>query len=142
MIDATNIQAAYDAAVIDRDGDKVGSVKQIYVDQNDGRPLFAAVATGLFGTSESFVPLEGATLTGDELHVAYDKATIKDAPRIDADGDLTDGEQDSIWHHYGLGGTTNVGTSGSDTTAGYRTNTTDTDANVGYDTTGGHQRRR
>jgi sporulation protein YlmC with PRC-barrel domain len=136
MIDANNIQAAYDATVIDRDGDKVGSVKQVYVDQNDGRPLFASVATGLFGTSESFVPLEGATLTGDELHVNYDKATIKGAPRIDADGDLSDGEQDSIWHHYGLGGTT-TDTAGTDTSAGYGADATGTDANVGYDTTGG-----
>lgn len=127
MIDANNIQAAYDATVIDRDGDKVGSVKQVYVDQNDGRPLFASVATGLFGTSESFVPLEGATLTGDELRVAYDKATIKDAPRIDADGDLSDGEQDSIWYHYGLGGTRTTDTAGTDTGAGYGADATGTD---------------
>ncbi|PYY31885.1 DUF2382 domain-containing protein [Curtobacterium sp. MCBD17_030] len=114
MIDTNTINSVFGAKVIDPDGQKVGTVKQVYVDNEDGHPLFASVSTGLFGTSESFVPLEGADLTGDELRVAYDKDRIKDAPRIDADGDLSDGEQDRIFDHYGLGsgaaGTTGTGT--------------------------------
>lgn len=115
MIDSNNINSVFDAKVIDPDGQKVGSVKQVYVDHNDGHPLFASVSTGLFGTSESFVPLEGADLTGDELHVAYDKDRIKDAPRIDADGDLSDDEQDRIFDHYGIGGGSSTGTTSTHT---------------------------
>lgn len=103
MIDTNSIDSVFGAKVVDPDGAKVGTVKQVYVDNNDGSPLFASVATGLFGTSETFVPLEGASLTGDELRVGYDKDRIKDAPRIDADGDLNDDEQDRIFEHYGLG---------------------------------------
>ncbi|PZE65996.1 DUF2382 domain-containing protein [Curtobacterium sp. MCBD17_021] len=119
MIDTNNINSVFDAKVIDPDGQKVGTVKQVYVDNTDGHPLFASVSTGLFGTSESFVPLEGADLTGDELRVAYDKDRIKDAPRIDADGDLSDDEQDRIFDHYGLGSGSSTGTTtGTDTNDG------------------------
>lgn len=100
MIDSSNVNSVFDAKVVDSDGAKVGTVKQIYVDKDRGQPLFASVATGLFGTSESFVPLRDAVFDGDELHVRYDKGRIKDAPRIDADGDLTDDEQDRLWDYY------------------------------------------
>ncbi|WIB14945.1 PRC and DUF2382 domain-containing protein [Curtobacterium sp. MCPF17_050] len=123
MIDTNNINSVFDAKVIDPDGQKVGTVKQVYVDNTDGHPLFASVSTGLFGTSESFVPLEGADLTGDELRVAYDKDRIKDAPRIDADGDLSDDEQDRIFDHYGLGSSSST-TTGTDTSAGFGTEST------------------
>jgi uncharacterized protein (TIGR02271 family) len=131
MIDTNSINSVFDAKVIDPDGQKVGTVKQVYVDHNDGHPLFASVSTGLFGTSESFVPLEGADLTGDELHVAYDKDRIKDAPRIDADGDLSDEEQDRIFDHYGIGG----GTTGTTSGTGSRTGSDDgtDDGTVGVD---------
>ncbi|WP_349814746.1 PRC-barrel domain-containing protein [Curtobacterium sp. MCJR17_043] len=59
MIDTNNINSVFDAKVIDPDGQKVGTVKQVYVDNTDGHPLFASVSTGLFGTSESFVPPRG-----------------------------------------------------------------------------------
>ena len=137
MIDTNSINSVFGAKVIDPDGQKVGTVKQVYVDHEDGHPLFASVSTGLFGTSESFVPLEGADLTGDELRVAYDKDRIKDAPRIDADGDLNDDEQDRIFDHYGLGGgvthtssTTDTGTTGTgvdDGTVGVDPDLTPTD---------------
>lgn len=100
MIDSTSINGMFDANVFDVDGDKIGSVKQVFVDQDDQQPLFVSVATGLFGTSESFVPLRDASFDGDSLRVAYDKATVKNAPRIDADGALSDGEHDRLWDYY------------------------------------------
>lgn len=140
MIDNSTVNTLFDAKVIDPNGDKVGTVKQVYLDNDNGQPLFASVSTGLFGTSESFVPLQDATVTGDELRVGYDKDTIKDAPRIDADGDLSEQEQDRIFDYYGLGSGT--GTVGADTTAGYGTDTaadystTDTTTGAGHDTSG------
>lgn len=114
MIDNSSVNSLFDARVEDPDGDKIGSVKQVYLDDHDGRPLFVSVATGLFGTSESFVPLEGADLVGDELHVRYPKEQVKDAPRIDADGALSEDEQDTLFRHYGLAGST-TGTTGGAT---------------------------
>jgi uncharacterized protein (TIGR02271 family) len=147
MIDSNSISQLFGARVTDRNGDKVGTVQQVYVDQADGHAQFVTVNTGLFGTSESFVPVEDATFAGDDLTVAYDKATVKDAPRIDADGALSDDEEARLYSHYGLGGGTSSSTSDRDvdTTAGAgyvdtdRTDRTDdvsTTASAGHDTSG------
>lgn len=134
MIDTTTMNDIFDATVIDRDGDKVGTVKQVYVDQNDGHPLFASVSTGLFGTSESFVPLENANYSNGTLTVGYEKAKIKDAPRVDADGQLGIDEENTLFSYYGITG----GTGTTDTYAGTDTTTTGTDTTgtVGTGTTG------
>ncbi|MBT2598118.1 PRC-barrel domain-containing protein [Arthrobacter sp. ISL-72] len=53
----------------DHDGDKIGSIGQVYTDDDSGEPTFVTVKTGLFGTSESFVPLQGASVEGDDTLV-------------------------------------------------------------------------
>ena len=83
-------------------GDKIGSIGQIYVDLANGEPSWVTVRTGLFGMSESFVPLEGATDNGKDIMVNYDKDTVKDAPRIDADRDLSPDEEETLYAHYGM----------------------------------------
>ena len=100
MIDSSNINSVFDSKVVDQNDAKVGTVKQVFVDDDSGHPLFVSVATGLFGMSESFVPLQGATFDGDAVHVTFDKDMVKDAPRIDADDALTDPQQEQIWVYY------------------------------------------
>ena len=73
------------ANVLSGDGEKIGSIGQVFVDNEAGQPSWVTVRTGLFGMSESFVPLEGARLEGNDIVVPYNKNQIKDAPRIDAD---------------------------------------------------------
>jgi uncharacterized protein (TIGR02271 family) len=101
--------------VLSADGDKIGSVGQVYADDADGSPTWVTVKTGLFGTSESFVPLQGARLEGDDIVVPYTKDQVKDAPRVDTDGHLEPTEEDRLYGHYGIGGGTQTYT---DTTAG------------------------
>src|SRR4029077_2276254 len=83
-------------------GDKIGSIGQIYVDESTGEPSWVTVRTGFFGMSESFVPLEGATDNGKDIMVNYDKDTVKDAPRIDADRQLSPDEKETLYAHYGM----------------------------------------
>ena len=83
-------------------GDKIGSIGQIYTDLSTGEPSWVTARTGLFGMSESFVPLEGATDNGKDIMVNYDKDTVKDAPRIDADRDLSPDEEETLYAHYGM----------------------------------------
>lgn len=89
----------------DTSGDKVGSITDVYADNDTGQPDWLAVSTGLFGTKVSFVPIDGARVEGDDVVVAYDKDTIKDAPRVEADGELSPEEEDSLYAYYGRGGT-------------------------------------
>ncbi len=90
--------------VLDSQGTKIGAAGQIYLDDQSGDPSWVTVKTGLFGTSESFVPLEGANADNNDVTVRYSKDQIKDAPRIEADGALSPEEENSLYRHYGLGG--------------------------------------
>jgi sporulation protein YlmC with PRC-barrel domain len=114
-----------DGNVVSASGDKIGSIGQIYLDDQTGEPTFVTVNTGLFGMKQSFVPLQGARVQDGDVIVDYDKDTVKDAPRIDDDGSLTPEEEDQLYSYYGLGG---VGT----TTDGY--DTTGYDAGTATDT--------
>jgi uncharacterized protein (TIGR02271 family) len=83
------------------DGEKIGKIDDIYLDRQSGEPEWAAVKTGLFGTNVSFVPLEGASAAGEEVRLNFDKATVKDAPNVDADGELSPEEERRLYDHYG-----------------------------------------
>jgi sporulation protein YlmC with PRC-barrel domain len=59
--------------VVDRDGDKLGKVEDIYLDRQTDQPEWVAVKTGMIGSKLSFVPLAGAERSGDEIRVPYEK---------------------------------------------------------------------
>jgi uncharacterized protein (TIGR02271 family) len=98
------VNRLYDAQVVDPTGEKIGSVKRIWLDGQTGDPLWASVHTGLFGLKESFVPLQRAELREDKLQVPVDKEQVKESPRIEASGDqMSDDEQAALYQHYGFG---------------------------------------
>lgn len=87
---------------VDPSGDKVGTIDEIYVDEETGQPAWAALRTGLFGTRLSFAPLAGARSDGEVVHVAHDKAQIKDAPSVEGGEDLTPADEDTLHRFYGV----------------------------------------
>jgi uncharacterized protein (TIGR02271 family) len=105
MITQSDLEKIYSADVYTTDGEKIGSTSQVYLDDRSGAPEWVAVKTGLFGTKQSFVPLDRATLTGDRLVVPFGKDQVKDAPQIDEDGDLSPAEEDTLYTHYGMAST-------------------------------------
>ena len=120
--------------VVGSDGTKIGSIGQLYADDDTGEPTWVTVKTGLFGTSESFIPVEGAHNQGEDLVVPYTKEHVKDAPRVDADGHLTPEEEDRLYTYYDRGARTYTeATSG---TAGDVDLQGDADLNSGTPTTG------
>jgi uncharacterized protein (TIGR02271 family) len=102
MPDIDTIRSWQGATLVDADGDKIGTVESIYLDDQSGQPEWALVNTGLFGTRSSFVPLAQATGSGDQVQVPYEKQLVKDAPRIDPDQHLSESEEQQLWRHYGL----------------------------------------
>ncbi|MEI4273595.1 PRC and DUF2382 domain-containing protein [Klenkia sp. LSe6-5] len=116
MITERDIDTLIGSTAVDSDGDKLGSVSEVYLDDQSGRPEWATVKTGLFGTRETFVPLREAELSGDSLRVPYAKAMVKDAPSIEADGHLSPSEESELYAYYGVGdGTGMVGDQGRTT---------------------------
>jgi uncharacterized protein (TIGR02271 family) len=85
-----------------QDGDKLGTIEEIYLDTDTNQPEWALVTTGLFGTKQSFVPISSVRSEGDSLTVPFDKATVKDAPKVDPDGELSRTEEQELYRHYGL----------------------------------------
>jgi uncharacterized protein (TIGR02271 family) len=102
MPDLDTIRGWEGRTLVDRDGGRIGTIDAIYLDDRTGQPEWALVNTGLFGTKASFVPLAQATQTGDDIVVPYDKQLVKDAPRVDPDGQLSEVEERQLWRHYGL----------------------------------------
>lgn len=104
MIGQDMVNRLYDCQVVDPRGERIGSVKRIWLDGQTGDPLWASVHTGLFGLKESFVPLQRAELREDQLRVPVEKEQVKESPRIEATNDhMTDEEQAALYRHYGFG---------------------------------------
>jgi uncharacterized protein (TIGR02271 family) len=101
--DMTEVSNAYGfrgRTVIDRDGDKIGKIDDVYEDKQTGRPEWALVNTGLFGTKKTFVPLHNAAPVGEDVRVPLEKAHVKDAPSIETDGELSESEERQLYTHY------------------------------------------
>ena len=80
--------------------EKIGEITDIYLDDATGEPEWLAVKTGLFGMKSSFVPLAGAARMEDHVMVPYSKDTVKDAPNVDADGELGPEQERRLYEHY------------------------------------------
>ena len=84
-------------AIVDRDGTTVGTISEFYLDRETGHPTWALVNTGLFGATQTFVPLVHATEIGDGLQVPYEKTHIKDTPRVDLHDELSPDEEAALF---------------------------------------------
>lgn len=116
MAEFNRIEDLANATAYDVDGDKVGGVKDVYVNDTTGQPDFVSVNHGLFGGGDSIVPLRGHTLKDGELRLAFPKERIEDAPDLDENGHLTTEDQEAFYRHYGLEGTQDVTTYETDNT--------------------------
>ena len=105
-----NIKDLFDATAYDKAGEKLGSVKEVFVDEQTGQPTFVEVNHGLFGMNSSLVPLRGHDFNGDELKLAFSKDRIEGAPDFDSDKPLTPEVQSDIFKHYNLEGAQDVTT--------------------------------
>jgi uncharacterized protein (TIGR02271 family) len=96
------IEELHGLDVYDREGDKIGSVDELFVDQQTGQPEWIGLGTGFFGTKRVLVPFQGADVRDDGLFVPYDRDRVKDTPEIDSDRISQETEQ-RLYAHYGLG---------------------------------------
>jgi uncharacterized protein (TIGR02271 family) len=132
VIDEQQISTVIGSTAVGADG-KLGTIGEVYLDDETGRPEWATVRTGMFGTKESFVPLAEADLSGSDLRLPYDKDKVKHAPQIDTDGHLSPTEEAELYRYYGLGSGTDASVTGTTTTTGTAGTGHGT---VGHDTSG------
>jgi uncharacterized protein (TIGR02271 family) len=102
MPDIDTVQSWQGRTMVDPAGDKLGTINAIYLDDETGQPEWATVTSGLFSAKTTFVPLAQAQDAGDSVQVPYDKAQVKAAPSMAADGQLSQDEEAELYRHYGL----------------------------------------
>jgi uncharacterized membrane protein YqjE len=90
--------------LLDRDGDKIGRIEEIYLVEETGRPEWALVKLGRLGSRATLVPLTGADPIAEGIRAAFEKSLVSDAPRIDADGEPSEQEVAAVYRHYGIDG--------------------------------------
>ena len=89
--------------LIDRDGEKIGKLQEVYVDVENDEPQFATVKEGFIGRHLTFVPLGGITVGPDDLQVAVTKAQVESAPNIEQHGEeLSQADESALYHHFEL----------------------------------------
>ena len=139
MINEHDVQGVLSGGgnVVAEDGSKIGSIGQIYLDDQTSQPEWVTTKTGLFGTAESFVPLSQARIQGQDISVPYAKDKVKDAPRVgDSDGHLSESQEAELYRYYGL--QHSQATTGNGVAGGYdRTDSgLESQGQVGHDTSG------
>ncbi|OBA82184.1 MULTISPECIES: PRC and DUF2382 domain-containing protein [Mycolicibacterium] len=91
------------ATAYDPSGEKIGKIHELYLDGQSREPKWASVHTGLFGMTESLVPLAGARPDGeDSVRVAVAKSAVKDAPHVDIGERISPADEATLAQYYGL----------------------------------------
>lgn len=85
----------------DRDGARIGTVDEVYLDDATGAPEWAALRTGLFGR-DAFVPLKPSEVVGGTLRVPYERALIRNAPDLGVGRHLSPEQELQLYRHYRL----------------------------------------
>ncbi len=87
--------------LLDREGEKIGKLQDVYVDVETDEPQFATVKEGFIGRHLTFVPLGGIQIGPNDLQVSATKEQVRSAPDIEMNGDeLSQADESTLYHHY------------------------------------------
>ena len=87
-------------AVVDQNGDRIGQVREIYLDDATDRPEWVLTDRG--EADPRFIPLAGATVENESIRVATTSDTIEAAPSLEPSKQLTQDEERDLYRHYGV----------------------------------------
>lgn len=89
--------------LVDRDGERIGRLEDVYFDVGTDQPQFATVKEGLIARHLTFVPLTEVTIGPNALQVSASRAEVKDAPNLELEGDeLSQADESTLYHYYQL----------------------------------------
>jgi len=98
-----------DFKVYDNQGEKIGKVDDLFVDETD-REEYIGVKMGFLGLKSTLIPMDIVRVNEGErtIEVSESKDHVRNAPSFDDDEDITPAYEDRIRSHFGL---ESVGTS-------------------------------
>ena len=102
MPEMTDVYQWHGRTMIGSDNEKIGKITEIYEDPQTGKPEWATVSSGLFGSKSNFVPLAGAAPSGEDVRARVTKDQVKDAPGVENDGALSEQEEQHLFEHYNV----------------------------------------
>jgi hypothetical protein len=88
--------------VLDRDGEKIGRIEEIFLVEETGRPEWALVKIGRIKARTTLVPLTRASPVDDGVKVPFEKDTVSEAPEVEADDDPSEQQVNALYRHYGI----------------------------------------
>lgn len=89
--------------IVDRDGERIGKLHDVYVDVETDAPQFGTVKEGFIGRHLTFVPLLGVEVGPDELRADVLKEQVKSAPDLDLQGqEMSQADESALYHHFQL----------------------------------------
>jgi hypothetical protein len=88
--------------MLDRAGEKIGTIEEIYLVEETGRPEWALVKVGRLKGHTTLVPLTSAQPVGDGIRIGYEKDVVSDAPSVEPESEPSEQQVDAVYRHYGI----------------------------------------
>ena len=98
-MDPKDIPGLFDAEVVGPDGEKVGTIQQIFADEVTGAATFVTV---LSQGHEYFIPVRGAEYSTSQVNVPFSRDLIETAPEASEEDDLSRDREAEVYGHYGM----------------------------------------
>jgi sporulation protein YlmC with PRC-barrel domain len=96
-----NIAEWHGKMIVDRNGEKIGKLQDVYVDVETDEPQFATVKEGLIDRHLTFVPVSGIEVGPDDLTVTATKDQVRSAPELEMHGEeLSQAGEKTLYHHF------------------------------------------
>ena len=96
-----NVTEWHGKMIIDRDGEKIGKLQDVYVDVETDEPQFGTVKEGFLDRHLTFVPLRGIQVGPDDLQTTATKEQVRSAPEIEMHGEeLSQADESTLYHHF------------------------------------------
>jgi len=86
--------------VVDRDGEKVGKLEDVYFEAGSRKALFGCVKAGMLGRRHFLVPIADASVARDHIRVTYGRDQIKAGPQIEPGATLESAMEQELARHY------------------------------------------
>jgi uncharacterized protein YrrD len=96
-----NVTEWHGRMLVDRNGEKIGKLQDVYVDVETDEPQFGTVKEGFLDRHLTFVPLAGIQIGPDDLQVTVTKEQVRSAPDIELRGEeLSQADESALYHHF------------------------------------------
>ena len=96
-----NVTEWHGRVLVDRNGEKIGKLQEVYVDVETDEPQFGTVKEGFIGRHLTFVPLAGVQIGPEDLQVTVTKEQVRSAPDIELHSEeLSQADESALYHHF------------------------------------------